>query len=138
MSGTREYSGMLFESSFSPLKAMADAWIQTEEPPETFRMADVPECARDKFRGLMDGPCIEKVDYVLRKDAFDDVEDTTSRIHIYRWRREAWAVITQQVETQYSPCPCDHSGFQNHGDYFTCSYAGCDERYDRDDLEVDE
>jgi len=135
---TEQYNGSIIESAYGPLKSKADAWIQTTEPPETFIMADVPDCVYDRFRQLIETAAVQKVERVERVDIDPDYECRgSSTIWTYRWNTRAWEAIEKAVETQFSPCPCDHAGLQNHGEYYTCSYGGCDERFERDQLEVD-
>mgnify|MGYP000046420652 CR=1 FL=1 len=133
-----QYNGKMVESAYGPLKSRADAWIQTTEPPETFISADVPDCAYGRFRKLIETGAVQKVEKVSHEVYDPDYEcEGSSLIWTYRWNTRAWEVIEETVETRFSPCPCNHGGFQNHGDYYTCSYDGCDQRFDRDQLEDD-
>lgn len=128
----------MVESAYGPLKAQADAWIETTEPPETFIAAEVPDCVYDRFRQLIETAAIQKVERVPREEIDADYEcHGSSLVWTYRWNTRAWEAIEQTVETRYSPCPCGHGGLQNHGDHYKCSYVGCDRQFDRDELEVD-
>jgi len=133
-----QYNGSMVESAYGPLKSRADAWIQTTAPPETFLMAEVPDCVYDRFRKLMETQAVQKVERVSREDVDPEYEcEGSSLVWTYRWNTRAWDVIEQTVETQYSPCPCDHGGLRNCGDHYKCSYDGCDDAFSRDELEVD-
>lgn len=136
MSSDAGYS--ITEAGYGPLRQHADAWSQLPAPPETFLWQDVPEGFRDTFRALSRTAAVDKVERVTRSEAIDGVgPGDTKRIYRYRWQKRAWETITQQIETQYSPCPCGHAGVQNHGDHYTCSFEGCEQQFDRDELEVD-
>lgn len=54
----------------------------------------------------------------------------------YKINEQARNIAEQQVETRDPMCPCGHSGFENHGEFYTCGFDLCPNTYARAHLEV--
>lgn len=65
----------------------------------------------------------------------------TKQRNVYEFAltREAREVLEadEDGDKRYTPCPCGHSGLENHGDHFQCGFDLCGQKFDRDELGVD-
>lgn len=107
------------QAPFVPLRGHADAWAETPAPPETFIQREIPDCALSAFRKLhAAGWAVEVVGRTQRQQ---------STVNEYRWSDEAWQIVQDTLENQFSPLPCGHAGLRNlGGGEYTCNYGACD------------
>jgi len=107
-----------------------DLWDDlVDGPDDEFREQDVPEHGHATFVKL------SRYSSILNRRT-ENVDGADTR-EVYSFRPRMWGRIETALEERDEWCPCGHGGFQNHGDYYTCSYDGCDQQFARDELEVD-
>lgn len=100
----------------------------TAYPDGSFRTADLPEYLIKRIRQLRAAGVIEQV---------DSYEDRVGKsINIYSVVDDAREIAARQQSHRTTICPCDHGGFENHGQFYTCAFELCPNTYARDDLEV--
>jgi hypothetical protein len=114
------------------VKSNLDYLLSLPEPPATFFIADVPVDDRSTFKALYHSDVIERV------ERHQQHEGSSSYIR-NEYRIADWAVdtIDKLTAERETICPCGHGGLSNRGDHFVCGFEGCDERFERAELEVD-
>jgi len=99
--------------------------------PETFGGDEIPKFALDIVRSLRDTNAVRMLEAANRSG-----EEVTWSV--YQLHPDASERIQSVLDNRDSICPCGHAGVQNHGGYYTCTFQGCEQQFDRDQLEVGE
>lgn len=109
--------------------AKSHADIIAALPDGKFANEDIPQHASDNLRTFEDNGIVEVHGERLG----------TGRkyIKVYEVVNEAREIARDQINYRQSVCPCNHSGFVNHGEYYTCGFRYCPNTYRREDLEAD-
>lgn len=107
-------------------------WLALLPQDEEFPRVEVPDEYHGDFESLRRTPAIEVV----------GSEENPYRENRERYLYElaAWAVemLEETLEERETVCPCGHSGLQNRGDHYECSFALCEQTFSRDELEVND
>lgn len=113
------------------LRTNLDYIRELPEPPATFVAADIGYDDRETRKKLLAEGVLKIVGRSGQKEG-----PTEYRQNEYRVARWAADRIAEMVDGRDSFCPCGHGGFCNRGDYFVCGFEGCDERFERSELET--
>jgi len=122
-------TGGLGEGAKQLLRAHIDEFRAAGLTEGPFRLRDFDEETAPPLKALLDTPAIVRVG-----DA-DGGNSGRSPPGVYRLRAAAVTYLDQQAELRWSPCPCGHGGLRNLGAAYTCTFEGCDRRFDREELE---
>lgn len=109
----------------------ADFLATLPEPPERFIHRDIHDGYTSELHRLRRLPVIE---YAGK----EETEHKGSKRWTYRLAPWAADALEEILDNRDTICPCGHSGIQNHGGHYECSFEACDAKFARKELEVDE
>lgn len=103
------------------------------DPSQTFTLDDLPDdqWVQNAFRAL-------RVTEIVEDEGMVEVEYETK----YSDERRAYSVnadirdyVDNVIRNRETLLPCGHPGFENDGGDLRCTFQGCDEVYDKDDVQ---
>ena len=103
--------------------------IVEELPSGEFVRRDLPDkdWVRDAFRELYEAGSID-VPRTERRGG--------SPVQVYKVPRRTVALAEHAIETRDPILPCGHRGLENRSDGLRCQYAGCDEVFEREEVDA--
>ncbi|MBX0325753.1 hypothetical protein EGH21_22305 [Halomicroarcula sp. F13] len=119
----------LDRSGVQILRKHLDLWAElADSPDDTWRDLDVPDHGNDVFRSL------QQYTSIISRERVED--DAGEPYHVFQYTEAAWVYIEDALENRETYCPCEHGGVQNRGDHYVCSYEGCDDTFDREQIDI--
>jgi hypothetical protein len=113
------------------LRTNLDYIHELPDPPATFVAADIEYNDRETRKKLLAEGVLEVVSRSRQKEGSTEYRQNEYRV--VRWAADR---VAEMVGNRDTFCPCGHGGFCNRGEYFVCGFEGCDERFERDELDT--
>lgn len=108
------------------LSVVPDGWIHPRE--------DLDEDVHDTVFALLQRLADRRA--VKIRTVNDNPNSEYQRHREYRVTDRTRELVDNVLENRDAMMPCGHSGLNNRGDYFECSFELCDKEFQREDIDA--